>query len=748
MDNGKKLNPLYSIWFRQDHIILSALLGSCSETIQPIISSVETSRQAWQSLTSSYASSSRSRIISLKSKLTKNPQGTKTISEFLHEMISIADELALAQSPIHEEDLVVHILAQLGDEYNNIVAAIKDNDLSQPTVLATANVTQKSNYKFQPHHKLFHESRQHANSSNSRKVHDYTHRNAWKNQGNHRSYRSNLFCQFCEINGHDTRDCRKLARFLKENNFYVSGLNNSSGSRPMANVTMSTTSTTNQQQPWLFDSGASHHVTSDPSSLQNLSNYGGPDEIFLGDGKSLSISHTENTNLNTPHRSLSLADVLCVPHLRTKLVSVAKLCKNNNVSVEFFPFHFLVKDLRTGAPLMRGENNNDVYCAAVSCRPQLHSTIKSSLSIWHHKLGHPSNKVLRSILSSNNLSSSSVSSSNFHCDSCSVNKSHKLPFLNNSLVSTKPLELVYTDVWGPTQTSIDGFVYYVIFVDHFTKYVWLSSVTILVSCVPNGAYKCLDPTTNRLYLSRHVDFKEDIFPLQLRNKHHEFTSLVRDACLNKSTQVNVGSPSKSPPRLPTAILTPSPHPNLNIQTNEQSLCSNENTEGAHSLLETPCVETLISPSSPLPTTTVEHPTYQSLSSGTPSPLQTSSSTSHPQTPEHHSTPQNPPLVDNKNTTRVSQTRKPNPKYYNPKFLNNGTWELIPKSTHVPIGCKWIFRIKRKPDRSIDRYKARLVAKGYLQQPGKDYFETLSPVTKPALSYVSLYRKVGIYDNWM
>ncbi|GJS96847.1 putative RNA-directed DNA polymerase [Tanacetum coccineum] len=86
---------------------------------------VETSREAWERLNSSYASSSRSRIISLKSKLTKNPKGTRSVAEFLHEMRSIADELALAQSPIQEEDLIVHILSQLRDEVNNIVAAIK-----------------------------------------------------------------------------------------------------------------------------------------------------------------------------------------------------------------------------------------------------------------------------------------------------------------------------------------------------------------------------------------------------------------------------------------------------------------------------------------------------------------------------------------------------------------------------------------------------------------------------------------------
>ncbi|KAL4590423.1 hypothetical protein LXL04_003352 [Taraxacum kok-saghyz] len=69
-----KSNPAYTIWYRQDQIIYSAILGSCSEAIQPIITSASTAKESWDRLNTSYASQSRSRIISLKSKLAKNPK--------------------------------------------------------------------------------------------------------------------------------------------------------------------------------------------------------------------------------------------------------------------------------------------------------------------------------------------------------------------------------------------------------------------------------------------------------------------------------------------------------------------------------------------------------------------------------------------------------------------------------------------------------------------------------------------------
>ncbi|GKB68904.1 ribonuclease H-like domain, reverse transcriptase, RNA-dependent DNA polymerase [Tanacetum coccineum] len=64
------------------------------------------------------------------------------------------------------------------------------------------------------------------------------------------------------------------------------------------------------------------------------------------------------------------------------------------------------------------------------------------------------------------------------------------------------------------------------------------------------------------------------------------------------------------------------------------------------------------------------------------------------------------------------------------IVKNNTWKLVPlPKGFVPIGLKWLFKIKRNADGSIMKYKARLVAKGYVQQPGIDFDEVFVPVAR-------------------
>ena len=228
---------------------------------------------------------------------------------------------------------------------------------------------------------------------------------------------------------------------------------------------------------WLMDSGATHRITSDLANMSLHQPYNGANGVMVADGSIVPIQQTGSTTLSILSRPLDLHKVLYVPNIHKNLISVYRLCNTNGVSLEFFPSAFQVKDLTMGVQLLSGTAKNELYEWLIRV-PQVNTaaTTPSStatITSWHSRLGHPSSSILNSVISNFSLHVSLPSHKLVSCNDCYINKSHKLHFYQSTIVSTRHFHYLYSDVWSSPILSSDNSKYYLVVIDHFTRYSWL-----------------------------------------------------------------------------------------------------------------------------------------------------------------------------------------------------------------------------------------------------------------------------------
>lgn len=125
----------------------------------------------------------------------------------------------------------------------------------------------------------------------------------------------------------------------------------------------------------------------------------------------------------------------------------------------------MVQDRVTRDILLRGRYHHGLYALDVPTS-QVFSGVRVSPSQWHARLGHPASPIVRHVLHRHELPLESSNNNDIAvCDACQHGKSHQLPFSSSDHVVKAPLELIFSDVWGPTQTSVSGHNYYVSFID-------------------------------------------------------------------------------------------------------------------------------------------------------------------------------------------------------------------------------------------------------------------------------------------
>ncbi|PHT47016.1 hypothetical protein T459_35622 [Capsicum annuum] len=141
-----------------------------------------------------------------------------------------------------------------------------------------------------------------------------------------------------------------------------------------------------QPTVWYPDSGASAHMTPDPSTLTSHTPYFGSSQVMVGDGTLLPIKSIGSSTPSTTSKPFLLKNVLYVPSLTKNLLSIQRLCADNNCFIHFTDSGSFFKDMKTGTTLLHCNNSGSLYPLHVapssSSSLGLYAKILPA-SLWH-----------------------------------------------------------------------------------------------------------------------------------------------------------------------------------------------------------------------------------------------------------------------------------------------------------------------------------------------------------------------------
>ncbi|CAN1222790.1 Retrovirus-related Pol polyprotein from transposon TNT 1-94 [Linum grandiflorum] len=256
---------------------------------------------------------------------------------------------------------------------------------------------------------------------------------------------------------------------------------------------------TSSSRLWFVDSAAFNHMSGDFKLFQSYTPLD-HQSVEVANGQQLPIAGIGTVQTS----NITLPATLHVPHLIPNLVSVGQL-SDSGYNVTFGTSGCVIQDRQNGKIMGMGSKQGRNYQLMAFKGMATSATLKGSGSnkiikdssdntyasiysvkpsseqlwhLWHSRLGHPHSGRLLSMFRKRLLPA--ASNKTMHqfsvpdCLHCVEAKTVALPFYSSSTEIHDPFELVHTDVWGPSPvTSRLGYCYFVLFIDHKTRYTWV-----------------------------------------------------------------------------------------------------------------------------------------------------------------------------------------------------------------------------------------------------------------------------------
>lgn len=129
---------------------------------------------------------------------------------------------------------------------------------------------------------------------------------------------------------------------------------------------------------------------------------GNAPKVYLPDGTSLDVECTGESKIG---ENCVVRNVLYVPSFKYNMLSVSKLTRDLRCFVSFYPDFWIMQDLYSGKVKGIGKELGGLYklqhqklkAKAANVQIQDHSVQEEDLRIWHGRLGHALDRVVKQI---------------------------------------------------------------------------------------------------------------------------------------------------------------------------------------------------------------------------------------------------------------------------------------------------------------------------------------------------------------
>jgi hypothetical protein len=454
------------------------LMAMCVEDQHLLtIEQAKTAKAAWAALESLFQQRSMANALQLKQQVNGlQMQAAESIPQYVARARSLSAQLAATGKNLDSEDLVLALLNGLPADYNVIkTLIINTSPLPSLTDVQAKLMTTEQQIRV---------TASTGDSAYMARAHnDPAKQGKSGKHGKSGKSKRDKECYYCHKKGHFKKDCRKRQADEAANN---------GGSRHSEVGLMAASSSPDigVKGEWVLDTGATRHITGDPSLLANMKPLS--EELFItfgNGGEGRAEGYGDVLLDSSAGKSIRLRDVLFVPAAATNLLSMSTASRAgatfiiDNSSCRAYKEEELLFTANKRGGLYILSSSSAGTLAAGSQETALFSQPKETPLEWHRRFGHIGYDNLAKMVENNLASGINVSAKEFRlakledCEPCALAKQTRPPFEASTSVRTDiPLGLIHSDVCGPLAPSLGGKRYFVTFLDDYTG---LSVVTLL-----------------------------------------------------------------------------------------------------------------------------------------------------------------------------------------------------------------------------------------------------------------------------